>query len=288
MTENTFNLNSLITFKNLIDNYPRFNIDENYIVLQNHFNYLTLQNNLRKEPNDFQSFHDMYDPDEVLDKIQAEGGVVFMFHSGAYRNLPRFISEQVSSEMNIKMIVDQESYDSEQELNKWNKIKDELRVDYIIAENNNSGLQIMRHLKKKGLLFIYIDGNTGSGQDSNPTSIPFLNKNISVRSGIYRMIHKLGVNAYVAVSSLNNDKDVVYFEEINVTDDIEKSIKESYSIFEREVDKFPHIWRFWYRHHLSYTDERYFEPISFENKHLLSEDNKYILNHVDNEIYENE
>ncbi|MDR6339626.1 lauroyl/myristoyl acyltransferase [Filimonas zeae] len=74
----------------------------------------------------------------------------------------------------------------------------------IEAQQPNAGLQMLRELKKGRSLLIYIDGNTGSGDDTihneNRTRIDFLNGHIYARSGVAYLSHLANVPVIPVVS----------------------------------------------------------------------------------------
>lgn len=74
----------------------------------------------------------------------------------------------------------------------------------IEAQQPNAGLQMLRELKKGKSILIYIDGNTGSGDDSihneNRTRIDFLNGHIYARSGVAYLSHLANVPVIPAIS----------------------------------------------------------------------------------------
>lgn len=82
----------------------------------------------------------------------------------------------------------------------------------IEAQRPDAGLKMLRELKKGRSLLIYIDGNTGAGDDSfrneNRSCIDFLNGQIYARSGVGYMSHLANVPVLPVVCYRKNMDDL--------------------------------------------------------------------------------
>lgn len=115
------------------------------------------QNYLRHEPYGFQGFKEIIGSENITSCFE-QGGVFATFHFGHYRYVPFQLGHllNMNKDNSIDIVVDQESFDSELQLTKWNELREEYNVNYIISEENNSGLKLLRILKQHKSFLLYL------------------------------------------------------------------------------------------------------------------------------------
>lgn len=213
-----------------------------------------VQNYLRQEPFAFSGFKEKIGMENIISCFE-KGGVFATFHFGYYRHVPFELTKSLNegNKFSLDIVVDRESYNSELELTKWNEIKQENNISYIIAEENISGLKLLRLLKQGGSFLLYLDGNTGAGEDSKPIEVRHITSLIRLRSGIFRLLQLTKKPLCLVMTDLNSDgeprlkaENLKYFRKEN----FEQSVNEIYTIFRNTLINRPELWRFWYRHHL--------------------------------------
>ncbi len=210
------------------------------------------QNEYRFHPEAFAGFDEIVGAEHIAECIRNKG-VFGTFHYGAYRyvglELVRMMEETNS---HLDVVVDQDSYDSDQELQAWNDIRRDADIHYIVSEEQGSGLKLVRILRSRGNILLYLDGNTGSGEDSQPLVCDHLTSSVQMRSGIYRLVSLLkkelciviadqpepGYNRLIAYKPFAVDKTK-----------LQQGADHSYALFRDSLLKRPDLWRFWYRHH---------------------------------------
>jgi hypothetical protein len=210
------------------------------------------QNKYRYNPTLFHGFDEVVGENNIIECIEG-GGVFGTFHYGAYRYVPSIINDYIKDRSSsLDIVVDRESYESEKELDEWNKIRKENDVNYIVSEDYGSGLKLLRILKKRGNILLYLDGNTGSGNDSVPSVCRHITSVTQMRSGIYRLASLLkrkiciviadqpepGVNRLVAYKPFAIEKN-----------SLDEGVERAYSYFRCSLKQNPALWRFWYRYH---------------------------------------
>ncbi|MDY0404250.1 hypothetical protein P5G51_001435 [Virgibacillus sp. 179-BFC.A HS] len=167
--------------------------------------------------------------------------------------MPYYINNYVKHySSSLDIVVDRDSYESEKELLEWNKIRKKDDINYIVSEDFGSGLKLLRVLKKRGNILLYLDGNTGAGEDSVPSVCRHISSITQMRSGIYRLVSLLkrkicmviadqpepGVNRLIAYKPFAIEKD-----------SLNEGIELAYSNFRKALQQKPELWRFWYRYH---------------------------------------
>lgn len=127
----------------------------------------------------------------------------------------------------------------------------------IEAQQPNAGLQMLRELKKGKSLLIYIDGNTGSGDDTihneNRTRIDFLNGHIYARSGVAYLSHLANVPVIPVISyrtSLNcirlRMEQAIYPDvTVNRKQYAAAATRQIYNAFAPLLQQYPEQWECW-------------------------------------------
>ena len=123
--------------------------------------------------------------DRALEK--KNGALVCCFHLGQYRLLPDMLS---SMGYKVKMLVDQKVYDEQfkeiQEIRngKTDYLTAYNQMEFLIAEDPNIATKILSSLKNNEIVLFYLDGNTGSGTQTQKAEIqPFFHQKLYTRKG---------------------------------------------------------------------------------------------------------
>lgn len=210
------------------------------------------QNEYRFQPELFTGFDEIIGQEHILECIKNKG-VFGTFHYGAYRyvalELIKLVKEHSSS---LDVVVDTDSYESEKDLHKWNEIRKKADVNYIISEEHGSGLKLVRILKNRGNILLYLDGNTGSGEDSQPMFCDHITSSVNMRSGIYRLVSLLKKELCVILADQPQpgyNRLIAYKPFAVSKSNIKEGVDQSYEFFRESLLHRPDLWRFWYRHH---------------------------------------
>ncbi|WP_112180329.1 MULTISPECIES: hypothetical protein [Paraliobacillus] len=210
------------------------------------------QNQYRLDPDLFEGFDEVIGEENIIECIKNKG-VFGTFHYGAYRYVPLYLNNYVQSNVSsLDIVVDRDSFESENGLVKWKKLRTKADVNYIISEEYGSGLKLLRTLKQRGNILLYLDGNTGSGEDSNPMSCKHITSRVKMRSGIYRLVSLLKKDLCIIVADQPKEgyNRLIAYKPFSVNKrNIELGVEDSYSLFRKSILERPELWRFWYRHH---------------------------------------
>jgi len=250
--ENRLNLDYFMAFSNIIKELKYLGLYDPYEVWKNYCDYIENSEEYRENPDFYQGFKKISGLGlEKIQQIYANQGLALVFiHYGVYRYAFKTILEsvvKVRPDNLVLLVVDQESYNSEQQLKKWLKVYDELNIQMVIAENQSTGLRIAHHLKKGGIVVLFLDGMTGSGNDKTPLHLPFISSTINLRSGFFRLLHKLETPIIGAITPTENE---LLISLPIMPNDIFISASSLMSFFRQILIKDPSKWRLWYRHHL--------------------------------------
>lgn len=152
----------------------------------------------------------------------------------------------------------------------------------INANDKNSLLRINRELRDGKNILVYVDGNTGTGDDltsRNLISIPFLNQHIKVRAGAAFISYLSKSPIYPVVSTrqwkrvpcLDFFPPILPNKELNRQIFIEQAVSRIYKYLEKAVSKRPWQWETWLHLHehadiVNPIAEQISEPIITEGK----------------------
>jgi len=145
----------------------------------------------------------------------------------------------------LAAVLDNDSYNNENSVLRAEH--ENLRIEYILAEDPKSIFKMKRILKNNGVIIICIDGNTGSGKDSNDYTAKLLNSVVNVRSGSFRLLSmtKKPFFPVLANGDILQIYDKCYVEKSNIG----VSIEYLYRTFNNLLKENPYLWRFWYIYH---------------------------------------
>lgn len=249
-------LSYLLALSNLIRELgsllPYSSIEGEWIRYRKH---ISLTDAFRVKPSLFPGFVEINGLG-YLDEVLVSGGIVATFHYGDYRALTKEIGRRAGAKgVPVALVLDRPSFDSESSLAYGLhalQLKGLGTVEYMVAEDSNVALQLLRFIKRGGIVIIYIDGNRGSGEDSVDLEAKFVTSLIKVRSGIFRLLAMTSKPLIMAIAD-RTDKNVPiltfsspYCLERN---HLLEGIEFCYSHIRPLLHERPYLWRFWYRHH---------------------------------------
>ncbi len=123
--------------------------------------------------------------------------IICTFHTGSYRLINLFLARH---KISYSLVVGKDIIEKEGKM--FLRIHEELSgnpdsLKLINAESPGSGIQMLKDLKKGRSLLIYLDGNTGAGEQTetngNHCIINFLNQQLYVRKGAAYLAHAVSV-----------------------------------------------------------------------------------------------
>lgn len=220
---------------------------------------------------------------EVLDTVSYEGlnksiftqlnngpAIFCTFHMGSNRMVNHFLAaNKIPFTLVIANHISKEEGDLfVQMFNNVYKsnLDNELRI--IQAEQPNAALKMLRELKNGNSLLVYIDGNTGAGDDSikneNRHKIVFLNQSIYARTGVAYLsyIANVPIIPVVCYRKSLEDLKLKFFPSIFPEKNMEKTIftkvttQKIFDLFVTILEKYPEQWECWiYLHQVANTKE---------------------------------
>lgn len=205
----------------------------------------------RERPDLFPGFDRVVGLENLMDRLN-EGGVIVTLHYAEYRHAVRAVGQsirKVSRTIPLRVVADTDS--SRREPPKWLRLMEENDCSLLIAENQQVGMKLFRHLREGGWFFLYLDGNTGAGTDSNPLETRFLSSRITARSGVLRLLARAGKPIIVMLAEhINGKYQLTIHPPFSVSSDsLEQGLENCYRLFRGPLTAHPELWRFWYRHH---------------------------------------
>lgn len=250
-----------MAYSNMIKELSVLGTYEPNKVWDNYCEYIEKSEDERNNPDinyDFSRYKG-YGLSSVQNIYKNQGIALVFLHYGNYRQATITMLKtlyELDKNKKVLLVVDQESYDTENTLTKMMRIYTDLNVELIIAEKSSTGLRIAKHLKRGGAVILYLDGMTGYGKDKYPIKTPLISSNVNIRSGFFRILDKIKTPVFGIISQK---------EELLISPPIAptgiKEVANSLVSFYRPVLlENPSEWRLWYRHHL-YV-ERFPEVIS--------------------------
>jgi lauroyl/myristoyl acyltransferase len=216
--------------------------------------HVATTNGYREDPQQFPGYTGIEGLEHVTSRI-GTGGVILLLHFGDYRHAPLVVASElrkIAKDVPLAMIVDQDSYDSEATLSQWLPMRRAQGLEFMVAENPHIGMQMLRHLRRGGWIYIYLDGNTGAGTDPSPLEIPFLSSRIHLRSGLFRLLARTGSPVIPMLTDRvgGTEPRVMLHPAQHVSADaLAESLDTCFEPFRVLLRQRPELWRFWYRHH---------------------------------------
>jgi lauroyl/myristoyl acyltransferase len=198
------------------------------------------------------------DANDIL-RLKQHPRIICTFHFGSYRLINHLLANQG---IPFSLVISR--YVSQQQSEMFRVLFDQFKCnsssggfEIIDAEDNSSGLKILRSLKQGKSLVIYIDGNTGSGDltinNENTLKIRFLDQNIKARKGVAALsyISKTPILPVVCVRSNDNKNTLIFGKKINPQSDILKddyiqsTTQEIFDFLGLYIKKYPSQWEAW-------------------------------------------
>lgn len=246
------NFDFFMSLSNIINELKYFGTYEPVDIWNKYCDYINSFEEHRKNPSSHIGFNTVtgLQLDEIQHLYKTQGLALVFLHYGAYRHAAATILEtaiKVHPEKPVLVVVDQESYNSESQLEEWVQIYSKLNAHMVIAENPSSGLKIARHLKNGGIVVLYLDGMTGYGKDKSSIRLPFISSEVEFRSGFFRLLQKSKTPVIGAITPSENE---LLISKPIISDDISMAASALMSFFRQTLLNDPSKWRMWYRHHL--------------------------------------
>lgn len=194
---------------------------------------------------------------EYISEILNEGGAFLTWHYGDYRhNLNPIIKElrnNISNhEKKFSVVVDRDSFNSENLLNGWNDTRRHAGVNLLVSESNLIGVKLHYLLKKKNSFLLFLDGNSGFNEDAYDLETSLVTSKIRVRSGIFRILEQTHKKICVIITSQTPEgKKRIHFHEPFYVENnkIQEACNKTFQIFNKALLDQPELWRLWDRHH---------------------------------------
>ncbi len=197
---------------------------------------------------------------EVWDILRNQSSIICTFHTGSYRLINLFLAK---NKIPFSLIISKDVLQKQgtsfeemfNELNQEYPAQDGLRL--IDAEAPNSALQMIKELKKGRNLVIYIDGNSGAGNETisnnNNCEINFLNKTIFARQGVGFLAHTMQVPVLTVASYRKSLTDIrlKFFKPLfsNPVQDraafAKKTTQDIYDLVSPIIKEYPEQWEAW-------------------------------------------
>jgi lauroyl/myristoyl acyltransferase len=136
--------------------------------------------------------------DDTWELLKNGGAIICTFHTGSYRIINQvLIQHKIPFTLVIaKSILDSQGDQFNLLHQRFSGEQNGVSFGIIDAESPSSGLQMLREIKRGRTLVLYIDGNTGAGNNdkekNNLCDIAFLGQRIFARKGIAFLAHVLG------------------------------------------------------------------------------------------------
>jgi len=216
--------------------------------------HVAMADRCRERPELFAGYAQMDGLQHVMTRLDA-GGVIALLHFGDYRYGPVAVSQEIrrqAPDIPLAMVMDQDSYNAEASLPAWMNLWRDNKVELMIAESPQIGMQIMRHLRRGGWIFVYLDGNRGAGTDASPLEIGFLSSHVQMRSGLFRLLARTGSSLVPMVTDRKDGTRpcATLYPAIAVPADAPaQGLQACFGHFRKVLLRQPELWRFWFRHH---------------------------------------
>lgn len=206
---------------------------------------------------------------EIWEILKKGPSIICTFHTGSYRLLNLFLAKHniAYSLVTSNSVMTQHGISFKK---MYNEVSSDILIEeglkIIDCENANSGLEIIKDIKKGRKILIYIDGNSGSGREtinnSNKCEINFLNQKIFARLGIGYLAHRMQIPILTIVSYRNsiNEIRLKFFDPIFSDEKQEKTLsakkvtQDIYDFVAPIIQQYPEQWEAWlYLHKVADT-----------------------------------
>lgn len=164
--------------------------------------------------------------------LKSSPAIICTFHTGSYRLINLLLAQYgIPFSLVISQKVLQEQGNMFRKIFSSLSSKNSDDFNLINAEFSSSALQMFRELKKGKSLVIYMDGNTGSGSQTNKNEnsclISFLNQQIMARKGVGFLSHAACVPILPVICDRNSLEEIT----LQFFDMIYPDIKEERNLY---------------------------------------------------------
>jgi lauroyl/myristoyl acyltransferase len=230
------------------------------------------------------------DDDCILD-TKTEPFIFCSFHLGSYRVIANYLFK---NGYDFSILVRGDVYerqaadllDCARKVGKKYAVKSDMRI--YNAEKPDVLLKVARELKAGRSLLVYVDGNTGTGNNAEKLdTISFLGQNLHLRKGIGYMSHLSGVPILPIVSYRKPDllnvlevgQAIYPNKELSRDDYSQQANQQLYDMFAKILEKYPSQWEGWNYVHKFRTETQNVESNSTKAKKIAYQ-NQYQFNYT--------
>ena len=216
------------------------------------------------------------DLEDAITFLKKTPSIICTFHLGSYRLINLLLGKHkiLFSLVVAKSVIDKhgDSFQSDFQRTTAENIQP---LELIDAEHPGSALQMIKAIKKGKCLVVYLDGNTGSGQQArfneNCTEINFLHQKLMVRKGVGFLSHVakapvlpvLCYRAALAQISIKFFEPIIPSPEPDRNKHAEELIQQIYALAEPYIARFPEQWEAWlYLYKVAVVGQNRIQPVS--------------------------
>ena len=252
--DKSVNFEYLRALSNLIKEYKPLNYSTEDI-LEIWYEYIWKiyrQNIIREKPLLFKGFKSIQGEQNIME-CAKQSGVFVSFHLNSYRFVPFSLANYLKNNgmpYKLSLLMDKKTNELEQKLDEY-AIKNDLFHQVLISDDIAIGYKIIKAMKDS-FLFLYLDGNTGIGNDLDPIELNHLSSTVTIRSGIFRLLSIIDkpICCIISVTDEEGNEHLVAHDLIRVNNqNYEKSASKIYRSFIEVLINGPENWQFWCRHH---------------------------------------
>ncbi len=195
---------------------------------------------------------------DLSQPLQSE--IFATYHLGAYRMLNSYLTKLGTD---ITLLVDDQAFlkQGQDFIDTHEKVeahyKNGSTFNVINAEQPDSFRKIMKALKNKSNLIIYLDGNTGgnkSAENGNLLEIPFLKGSIFCRVGVsyLSLLLKAKITPVLTYQTADHDINLHFFNQLELQKEgeskneyVARTMNVIYNVFVNCLEKYPAQWEGW-------------------------------------------
>lgn len=228
---------------------------------------------------------------KVVESLKKAPAIICTFHMGSNRLLNHFLA---ASKISYALVIGSRMAGEEGEefrrmYAEWYKNDTGKELEIIVAHERIAALRMLRAIKSGKSLLLYIDGNTGAGDDStgngNRCKINFLSEAIYARKGIAYVAHMANVPIFPVVSYRKDLDNITlqFWDPIFPKTGMRREVfaitttQRIYDLFAPVLIKYPQQWECWiYLHTIVKPDE--FTPLPPGTPAAVPASERFVLN----------
>jgi lauroyl/myristoyl acyltransferase len=299
-------LNRSVNFvsANLVNFIPEMDVTEHEPLFRQILLYQKLSRLDAEYPNIYDSVSIDGLNNETLRLLKEQPSIICSFHFGSIRLINYFLANNF---IKFSLVISDSALEDFRGLYKnlyaqHAAYPGDDGFNIISAQSPHSGLQMLRELKKGHCLLIYIDGNSGAGNDSinneNRVKINFLAETMYARKGIGYISHLSGAPIIVAANYRKTIDDIriKFFEPIFPDKNLDRetyvniTTQKIYDIFSDLLIQYPHQWEAWlYLHTVikpaEFKDIKHETSSGLQADQLVLNKKKFGLFNIGNEFF---